>query len=59
MTKISAIFISFVVALVTLVFLSFVSVSSGFEGTFAKFLMAALSLGVGKYTYSFLKKKIK
>lgn len=59
MTKISAIFISFVVALVTLVFLSFVSISSGFEGTFAKFIMAALSLGVGKYTYSSLKKKIK
>lgn len=57
MTKISAIFISIVVALVTLVFLSFISVTSGFEGTFAKLIMAALSLGVGKYTYSSLEKK--
>lgn len=56
MTKISAIFISIVVALVTLVFLSFISVTSGFEGTFAKLIMAALSLGVGKYTYSSLEK---
>ena len=59
MKKAIIIIVSIVIALVTLVALSYFTILIGIEGVLIKYFMAFIVVAVGKFAYSFLTEKMK